>query len=199
MMPGTVPAARRTPGDPAKTAPVNVLPAGTQHRVAASTACVGESAFLNLEHASDVSEPVLRHIPVAKPGEGNPGMPLAIATALTVQHVNPASGIPCPVAHPHGGAAARLAQHAQWPEAHSAAHRLRTQPDLTAAWHPLRPTIQRRVEQNAVVRPPTAAHLGHPVFEHGHSGTDQPPKHRLNQSGTEVEAANACHPVQRGH
>ena len=126
-------------------------------------------------------------------------MPLTLTLALAVQHVNPASGIPCPVAHPHGGAAARLAQHAQWPEAHSAAHRLRTQPDLTAAWHPLRPTIQRRVEQNAVVRPPTAAHLGHPVFEHGHSGTDQPPKHRLNQSGTEVEAANACHPVQRGH
>ena len=114
-----------------------------------------------------------------------------------MQHVNPASGIPCPVAHPHGGAAARLAQHAQWPEADSSTHRLRTQPDLTAAWHPLRPAVQRRVEQNAVVRPPTAAHLGHPVFEHGHTRTDQPAENRLNQPGTEVKAADARHPVQR--
>ena len=59
-------------------APFSILPAGTQHRVATTAACVGESPILDVEHAPDIGEPVLRHIPIAKPGEGNPGMPLTL-------------------------------------------------------------------------------------------------------------------------
>ena len=141
-----------------------IVPPNAHDAMSSLASRIRQPSVFDVEETSEVPERSLRHIAVPEPDKGQAGVPLNISPAFAMEAMDAAAPIPEAVTGAGLRSTPILGQHRQGAEPDTASHGLRREPDLPAAGHPLGAVIEGGIQQDPMVRSPTAAHLGDAIF-----------------------------------